>query len=125
MSKIKKVIDEFYSDTNVESLSEMANFNSQRTGISKGIIRVSSKECSHVSRIKYYPNGTNNAQPSISASISNNPVVLVGDISLVDSKTLQQVFKWVIKNNIRLQYFWDNGTEIEDTIDYLSKLQKI
>lgn len=98
---------------------EMANLYFRTTGINTRIY-ISSKEPQHRPRVKVF-NSSNSE--SFSLSIEDNPHLLAGDPSIVPTKILKQVQKWISLNKDLLLYYWEHPEM--DTAELLERIEKV
>jgi hypothetical protein len=88
---------------------EMSNLNIDDTGMTKGWIRVSSKEGKHFKgRVKYYRDRPSDSTPSASISISPNPDIMNDSINITTNEK-KQIFQFVIINYKKLNKMWFEG----------------
>jgi hypothetical protein len=107
-------------------IKEMSNLPIDRTGLDYGTIYISSEECHHGPRIKFYRGKPGKDQLSASITISKNPEVIEDAIKLKSSE-VGKLFKFVIINKKKLLYMWYHGSEMmTDTWDrYKNALKKV
>ena len=106
-------------------LREMANLVTSQTGITKGIIYISTREGNHGPRVKFFRGKPKN-NPSASITIAKNPE-LVEDSVNITAKEFKEVSKFVSLNYKELLNFWNDGTNWSDpdVTKFKSELKKI
>ena len=121
MPKAAEITKELRRLLGRDDCSEMANLDSQYTGISNVFIFASPRLGSHGPRVKVAKSPTQYDDGFV-VSISKSPQVLVGKV-FVDSRTLDKVKDWVSINYDVLMDFW-NG-RIGSTSGLTPKLKKV
>ena len=126
MNKIEKV-NEVLNELRDPYLFEMSNLDTDDTGLSNGIIYISTKyaygtQIPHSARIKY--TNDNNTMFKVSVTISDNPEIVVGEKDSIPSKNLKELYKWIKINKIKLLDYWENGNTYI-TKKFLNSLEKI
>ncbi len=101
-----------------ESLYEMANFNPEHTGL-KEVIWVSVKNANHGPRIKIYKNSKAKGT-SFSVTIEDEPKT-IGEV-FVNSKELNRIKKFILKNKTNLIKYWEYQL---DTVDLVKNIESI
>ncbi len=92
-------------DSDTVDLFGMANLSTRMTDLSYPIW-ISHKDGNvHGARVKIYPEGYGNEKPNFSISISDNPEVKVGKVT-ISSRALKSIKEFIVRNNELLMCYW-------------------
>lgn len=88
-------------------LREMANLRPKTTGLSKGVIYISTRDGAHEPRVKYFHHKPHTGA-SVSVTISNDPQIVAGDLRL-SSRERAELFAFICLNERHLLRIWNEG----------------
>ena len=95
-----------------DSVLEMANLSSKQTGLTGGVIFISTAMANHGPRVKFFLKA-GRSQRSFSVTIGVDPKVIANSLP---EKTLNKfagpVIEWVKQNQAALEHFWYKGDEM-------------
>ena len=116
---MKKELIERYTSR----FTEMANLDTDDTGLSHGTIYISNRNSSHSARIKFYRGSPKKDALNAIVTISNNPEI-IHDPFKMTVKEKEEVFKFIKLNYRKLLTFWIRGEELILT-KFIKSLKKI
>jgi hypothetical protein len=102
---------------------EMANLGPSKTGLSKGVVYISTEQGSHGCRVKYYPNFPDK-QEQLTISVPQLRIVV--DKTKMSDKEKKIVIRYVELNSSKIIKFWKEGDNWDDDeFDRFKKTLKV
>lgn len=114
-----KKFKDFIETVTEQNLYEMSNLGPKTTGLDE-VIWVSVKNANHGPRIKVFEN-KNASGKTFSVTVEDEPKV-IGDSSIIDSKQLEKIKKFIIKNKENLIKYWEFQV---DTGEFIQNIMKV
>lgn len=109
------------------ALPELMNLRERHTGI-PGVIFISTRMGPHGPRVKYYPGRADDAQPSMSVSVAEEPRIVANSLNERDaSRHLDEVIAWVRLNRVALLDWWNErgGLDPEEIAAYAQRFRRL